>query len=558
MKMKFGPRFCLVVCLTVAGLGVGCSSETDTPSAGAVGGTEVLSADGKPLGNVSFPTSCDDSARELLERALALLHHMTYVEAGSTFRAAAEADPDCAIAYWGAAMTYVHPLWPDVVSDENLARGQELLERAMTASHRSEREDAYVEALRAYYRGGEPSSEMERLLGFLEGWADVHSQFPDDVEASLFYALAQLATAPASDKSYEKQKEAGAIAEKVGARIPGHPGANHYTIHAYDVPPLAERALDAARHYGAVAPENSHALHMPSHIFTRLGLWPESIAYNLRAADASSERSPASSVSMHHFHALDYLAYAHLQTADDVAARQVFDAVQALEEPFQNHAGTAYTLAAVPSRYALERHQWSEAADVEVRGPDGVPWDQYPHLEAIPYFARALGSARTGDIAAAQKAIAELARLQEAASSLNMAYDWGIQVEIQRTAAEAWLAYEGGDKDRALELMRKAAEMEGSTEKNPITPGEVLPASELFGDMLLASGQYDEARQQYEAALARSPNRFNSLYGAGRAAELASDSERAARFYGKLLENCPEPTGERAELDHARAFISPS
>jgi tetratricopeptide (TPR) repeat protein len=293
---------------------------------------------------------------------------------------------------------------------------------------------------------------------------------------------------------------------------------------------------------------------MTTHIFTRLGLWPESIEFNIRAADAASERMPSGTISLHHLHAIDYLAYAHLQRADDEATLEVLHALRALEPPFQNHAGTSYTFAAVPARYALERHAWEEATEVQARRPDDVAWDQYPHLEAISYFAQAMGAARTGQRDKAQAAIETLARLEEAAASLDIAYDWGIQVAIQRTAAEAWLAYEGGDTDRGLELMQQAAEMEASTEKNPVTPGEALPAMELYGDMLLAAGRYDEARQQYEAALTRSPNRFNSLYGSGRAAELAGDADAAASSYAELVESCVE-SGEREELVHARDYL---
>ena len=295
---------------------------------------------------------------------------------------------------------------------------------------------------------------------------------------------------------------------------------------------------------------------MTSHIFTRLGLWCESIEFNIRAAAAASERTAKGEVSLHHLHALDYLAYAHLQTAGDVAADEVLEQIQALEQPFQEHAGTAYGFAGVPARLALERHDWEQAAAVEVRWPAELKWEQYPYLEAISYFARALGAAHSGQPKAAQAAIAELGKLEEAAKGLNLAYDWGIQVAILRVAAESWLAYESGDTERGLELGLEAAEMAGTTEKSPITPGEVLPARELYGDMLLASGQHKEALEAYETALVRSPNRFNSLYGAGRAAELAGDGEAAKAFFGQLVETCADATGDRAELEQARAYVA--
>jgi tetratricopeptide (TPR) repeat protein len=480
---------------------------------------------------------------------------MTYVQAERAFGEAASIDPECGIAHWGQAMTYVHPLWPDVISEEKLEAGKALLDKATTASKIDEREQAYVAALRTYYDEDPSGGEKARLASYLEGWKKVSSDHPGDPEAKLFHALALMATAPAADKSYEKQKAAGAMAEEVRSEIPGHPGAHHYIIHAYDSPPLAAQALETARSYGDVAPENSHALHMTSHIFTRLGLWPESIAFNIRAAEAARERTAQGMVSLHHLHALDYLAYAYLQKAEDAAAREVLEAVTVLEAPFQNHAATAYTFAAVPARLALERRDWEAAAEVQMRWPEGVSWDQYPHLVAIPVFARALGTARTGETEAARKAIAELERLREEAGALDMAYDWETQVAVQKGAAEAWLAYASGDVDRGLELMREAAELESTTEKNPVTPGEVLPARELYGDMLLEAGRHADALEQYKAAMERSPNRFNSLFGAGRAAEQLGDRETAVSFYRDLLEICTDPSGEEERLEHARRFV---
>ena len=519
-------------------------------------GAEVLNSDGKSLGTVHFPTSCTPDAQRHLERGLALLHHMTYLKAEASFRAAAEADPDCAIASWGMAMTYVHPLWPDVVPQEKLNAGRMLLDQAASATNTSEREQAYVNALRGYYgTEDEDLTELDRLRGYLAGWTAVHETYPEDMEAACFHALALLGTASPSDKTYTNQRAAGAITQMVLTELPKHPGAHHYTIHAYDFPPLAEDALATARSYDDVAPENSHALHMTSHIFTRRGLWPESIEFNIRAEKAASERTSMGMVSMHRLHAMDYLAYAHLQMADDTAAEKVLDAMIALEPPFHNHAGTAYSFAAVPSRLALERHQWADAAAVEPGWPAGVPWDQYPHLLAIPYFARAMGAARTNDHAAAEEAIARLAELEKGAAALPGAYDWGIQVEVQKLAAQAWLAYERGDQTSAFALMAEAAEKEASTEKNPVTPGGALPARELYGDMLLAAKDYTGALAAYQAALERSPNRFNSLFGAGRAAELAGDISTAAAYYQQLLDVAPEATGDRPALEHAKTFV---
>jgi tetratricopeptide (TPR) repeat protein len=441
------------------------------------------------------------------------------------------------------------------VPEAKRSTARELLAKAKAATHTSERERGYVDALSGYYEGDE-RGERERLASFLEGWTTVHESFPNDPEAELFTALATLANAPVADKSYTKQSAAGAMAEGVMARIPDHPGAHHYLIHAYDFPPLAEQALAAARRYGEVAPENSHALHMTSHIFTRLGLWPESITYNRRAAEAAGERDAGGNIHMHNLHALDYLAYAHLQTADDEAAETVLDTMRGYAPPYRDHPVTAYAFAAVPARMALERHDWDQAAELALRWPSEVAWDKFPQLEAIPYFGRALGAARTGDREAAESALARLVELEAAAGELDIAYDWETQVAVQRQAAEAWLVFESGDRETAVELMRQAAELEGTTEKNPVTPGEVLPARELFGDMLMATGDYAGAVEQYRKALDRSPNRFNSLYGAGRAAELDGDRATAESYYQQLLEVCADASGARSELDHAREFLS--
>ena len=511
-------------------------------------------ANGQSLGSVDFPNSCSADAQPLLLRGLALVHHMTFEESLEAFSAAQVADPECAIAYWGAAMTHVHPLWPDAILPEALIEGKAWLEQARGAAHSSDRELAYIDAIAAYY--DTDGSESERLAAFREGWSRVAEAWPDDIEARLFHALSLLANAPIDDKTYALQLDAGAIAEAARAEVPDHPGAHHYIIHAYDFPPLAEDALETARNYDDVAPENSHALHMTSHIFTRRGLWEESTTFNVRAADAAADRLPTGEVSMHHMHALDYLAYAALQQGNDDQAIDVLDHLRSLAPPYQNHAATAYTFAAVPVRLALERRDWSTAAMLEPRWPEQLNWQQYPHLVAIVEFGRALGAVHTGDVAKAETSIQELASLREAASSVPGAYDWVTQVAIQEYTARAWLSHVQGDIAAALDAMAAAAEMEAATEKNPVTPGPVLPALELYGDMLLQSGDHAGAREAYEASLMQSPGRLWSLYGAGRAAELSGDIPAATDYFSVLLRNCSNSTVALAELDHAREFLA--
>lgn len=544
------------VLMTLPVLISGCTKNADDAQvvSAATADTVVLDDAGQSLGAVRFPTSCTAEAQPHLQRGIALLHHMTYIASKKSFLEAASVDPECAIAYWGAAMTNVHPVWPDTILPNALVSGQDLLDKATIAAHTSARERDYIDALQTYYRESN-QGESGRLAAFLAGWKNAHESNPDDQEASLFYALALVATANPDDKTLANQREAGAIAEQVKAEIPQHPGAHHYIIHAYDSPLLAESALETARQYDEVAPENSHALHMTSHITTRLGLWDESADFNRRAANAAMGRLPNGEISIHYLHALDYLTYAYLQQAKDSAANAVLAEMTALDAPFQNHAANAYAFAAVPARLGLDRHDWNAAAKVRSRWPDAIYWDQYPHLVAIAEFSRALGAARQGDYAAAEEAISELTVLEEQARDLESPYDWGTQVAIQIATARAWIAFEQNDIELALEKMQHAAEMEADTVKHPVTPGVVLPARELYGDMLLETGSYAEATTEYLAVLDRSPNRFYSLFGAGRAAELGGDADSAAKYFQLLLDNCPDAMDQRPQLQHARGFL---
>jgi tetratricopeptide (TPR) repeat protein len=520
-------------------------------SAAAAAAFEDLS--GAPLGTVQLTHSCSDGAAVHLGRGLALLHSMTYEQARAEFASATEADADCAMGYWGQAMTFVHPLWSDPPDEATFERGRTLLEEAR-AKAGSDLELAYVDALARYYDAGRGDSEKPNLVAFEEGWRALHEKYPGDPEGTAFYALAQLGTVDPGDKTFAKQRVAGAMAEGVLEEIPDHPGAHHYVIHAYDNPALSAQAVEVARSYDEIAPEIPHALHMPTHTFTRLGLWQESIDYNRRSADAALKRPVGDEISLHYFHALDYLAYAYLQGAEDQRALEVLRELKGVEPPYQAHAASAYTFAAVPARLALERQMWEAAADLEPRWPNAYPWEKAAAMEAITYFARALGAARSGRFAQARADLATLAEMQEQVAAGN-AY-WGTQVEIQRLSALAWLQFEEGSRDQALSTMRAAARLEAGTEKHPITPGEVLPARELLADMLLELGQARDALAEYEAALDRSPNRFNSLYGAGRAAELAGDPELAARYYQTLVEVAANADTERERLGHARGFLA--
>jgi tetratricopeptide (TPR) repeat protein len=478
---------------------------------------------------------------------------MTYEGARAAFAAAIESDSDCAMGYWGQAMTFIHPLWSDPPSKADFKRGQELVKKAKTRGQKTEQEHVYIDAVTAYYAGGWNRDERPNLTNFEKGWEKVYRKFPKDLEAACFYALAHMATSDPEDKTYAKQKQAAAIAKKVLAQIPDHPGAHHYIIHAYDYPELAEKALVVARSYGQIAPDVPHALHMPTHIFTRLGLWQESIIMNRRSANAALKHPVGKGVSLHFPHALDYLAYAYLQRGEDKKAKGVLDTINKLEGSYQVHIAAAYTFAAVPARLALERQEWSDAALLEPRTPKNYPWDKFPSMEAITHFARALGAARSGNKQAATQALDKLTALREQTEKTS-AY-WAKQVKIQRLSALAWLEYHEGIQEEALDIMRRAAKLEASTEKHPVTPGEVLPARELLADMLLDMGRHKEAQAEYEAALEHSTNRFNSLYGAGRAAELAGDKSKAVLYYKKLVEITASNT-TRERLSQVRAFLA--
>jgi len=532
-----------------------CSEDKKKDHPGAEKDAQVQESTsfGDKLGTVVFPVSCTKEVIPHMERGLALLHHMTYEGAEAAFRTASEADPDCALSYWGQAMSYIHPLWSDPPTEAEFDRGLELVAMAKTRGEKTAWETAYILALQAYFEPGRNRNESENLAGFEKGWKQAHEATPGDIEAASFYALAHLGTADPADKTYSKQKNAGAMLERVLEKAADHPGGHHYTIHAYDYPPLAEKALKVARNYGNIAPDVPHALHMPTHIFTRLGLWDESIAWNKRSAKAALNYPAGDAVSLHYLHALDYLAYAYLQKREDDKAQAVADSLRSLEGPFQVEVATPYTFAALPARLYLERQKWKGAALLRPRIPEVYPWDKFPAVEAITWFAKAIGAARSGDINTASAAIDTLDVL-EAEAQKSSVY-WAEQVTIQQLSARAWLAYAKGQKQDALDTMQKAVAMEASTEKHPVTPGEVLPAYELLGNMLLEMRRPDEALRAYESSLQRSPNRLNSLYGAGRSAELAGNLDKAVLHYNRLVKLTDNANDNIDKLKQARAFV---
>jgi hypothetical protein len=511
--------------------------------------------DGEKLGSVHFPISCAPAGQADFERAVALLHSFWYEEAVKAFTAIAEADPGCAMGYWGIAMSVYYPLWQPP-SPAMLKQGAAALEKARGLPA-TPRERDYLAAIETYYRDSGTLDHRTRAAAYEKAMAELHARYPDDREAAVFYALALNATAAPTDKTYANQEKAGAILEKVFAEQPDHPGVAHYIIHSYDYPPLARRGLVAARGYAKTAPSVPHAQHMPAHIFTRLGLWEESIASNRASADAGKAyyaRLGKETVWDQTLHAFDYLVYAYLQTGQDRRARAALEELRAMPRAEPESFVAAYAYAAIPARIALEQHRWGEAAALRPASPV-FPWDRFAWAEAITAFARSLGAARGGDAATARAEARKLEGYRATLVAASQTY-WAGQVEIQQRAAAAWIARAEGKPDEALRLMRAAADLEDSTEKHPVTPAPVVPARELLGEMLLDLNRPGPALVEFEASAAREPNRWNGLFGAARAAELSGDAAKAKTLYARLVALSDRADDERPELRHAKAALA--
>lgn len=510
------------------------------------------------LGQVNFRVSCSAAAQKQFNRADALLHSFGYEQADKAFSEVLATDPGCVMAYWGIAMSQNHPLWAPPTPAE-LKKGLAAVEKARSLTIKTERERDYIAAIEAFYKDHDKIDHPTRTMAYEKAMEQVFARYPDDREAVIFYALSLLGTASsrAVDKTFAKQKRAVEILNPIISQEPNHPGVAHYVIHSYDYPQLANLALPAARSYAKIAPSSPHALHMPTHIFTRLGLWQESIQSNLASADAAKRlvaMTHPGSGAFDQLHAIDYLVYAYLQGGQDQKAKQVLDELKTIDKLDHNVIAAAYSFAAAPARYAVERGRWPDAAKLAPY-PSSFPWNRFPQAEAITYFARAIGSARSGAPAAARKDVERLEELRQALIASKDPY-WPLQVEIQKISAEAWIAKAESRNDDAVKIMRSAAELEDSTEKHPVTPGSIVPARELFGDLLLELGRPAEALKEYEASLQNSPNRLKGLYGAGRAAELAGDKQKASEFYRKLVAVCGMADGELAEISHAKKFLA--
>ena len=513
------------------------------------------------LGTVSFPISCDAAARPLFEQGVAWLHSFEYQAAERLFREAAAADPHCAMAQWGIAMTQYHPLWAAPTAAE-LAKGTQAIERAIALGSANARERDYLEALHAFYQDAGTRDHRTRVLVYETAMERLHARHPDDREGAVFYALALIAAGTLDDDpNFGRESRAAVLLNAVLAAAPDHPGVAHYLIHGYDYPPLAHLALAAARRYADIAPASAHAQHMPSHIFTRLGLWEEAIRSNL-AAEAAA-RTNAARMGMvgtwdQQLHAMDYLAYAYLQTAQDARAAQVLQEIQAVEHAAQATPTAAYSLATIPARLTLERRQWRDAAALTLSANTlgALPWERFRWAEAAIPFARAIGAAHLGNVGLAREEISRLEAIRDALIIAPGEYDWRRQVDIERQIASAWLALAEGQGQEALRQMRAVADLDDATEKHPVTPGSILPAREQLGELLLELDRPTDALSEYEAALRRAPNRFAALYGAARSARLASDRAKARQYLTQLLQVARNGDRDRPELREAQAMMA--
>ena len=539
---------------------LGASAGAAQPDRGAATekpGAVQSQAAGEKLGEVHFPISCNSDAQKRFDRAVAILHSMWYEEAVKAFTGVAEADPACAMAWWGVAMSHWYPLWypPPPVA---LKAGAAAVAKAEAVGAESERERGYIAAIATFYRNSDSVAHGARALAYEHAMASLHQDYPEDREAAIFYALALNATALPTDKTYANQKKAAAILEPIFAEQPNHPGVAHYLIHSDDAPPLAEAGLPAARRYAKIAPSVPHALHMPSHIFTRLGLWQESIAVNLRSAAAGQAYAKAEfgeGVAWDQsLHAMDYLVYAYLQVAEDQQARAVVDEILAFKKATPDSLPATYAMAAIPARYAVERRNWAEAAKLELP-PAAIAWDKFPWTTAMITFARALGDARTGDVAGAKTEIDRLAATRDALLEAKNKY-WSDQVEAQRRAAAAMLAQAEGRHDEAVRELRAAADLEDAMNKHPVTPGSIVPLRELLGDLLLELGQPGAALAEYKRSLVSAPNRFRSVYGAAKAADAADDHTEAMLYFRQLAELGSKADTARPELADATAYLA--
>ena len=523
----------------------------------------------RAAGKVEFPISCTPSVESEFSRGVALLHSFFYEEARRVFNSVAERDSKCAMAEWGIAMTWWHPIWTPPTPDE-MSAGKAAIVKAMAMNAGTDRERGFITALSVYYNTPDssntgavgqschgPVGPRDRVIAYEKAMHQLCDKYPDDFEVQAFYAFAVLAVgyATPNDTTLSKQLEAAALFEKLWKQNPNHPGVVHYLIHCYDYPALAQRGLVAAQSYAPIAPWVPHALHMPSHIFTRLGMWDEAIAANETSAEASRAYAAMrhrDATEAEELHALDYMAYSYLQEARDTEAKKIVERAAKVRKTNPGlEFSAAYALAAIPTRYAFERNDWAAAATLTI--PNLPHWSSFPFMEALIEYGHALGRAHIGDLDGARKAIARMQQLRDATKDPKFDY-FKNHLDLQIQAASAWVAASEGKKNEAIEVLRRAADAEDILGKHPVSPGAFVPIREQLGSLLLEVGQSKQAQHEFEAALKIYPGRFRGLYGAARAAEQNGDKENASHYYAKLAAQTTNATGSRDELNHVREF----
>ena len=555
------PRLVFTIALASIFFGLRDSNSATAPEPGDLCG----------VGKVTFPITCASEVQSDFARGVALLHSFFYEEARRVFTSVAERDPKCAMAQWGIAMTWWHPIWTPPTPDEMRA-GKTAIEKAMAMKPGTEQERGFISALNTYYNTPDSSSaapvgqschgpvgSRDRVIAYEKAMRQLRDKYPGDFEVQTFYAFAVLSVgyATPNDTTLSKQLEAAVILEKLWKQNTNHPGVVHYLIHAYDYPQLAQRGLAAAQSYASIAPWVPHALHMPSHIFTRLGMWDESITANRASAEASRAYAAMrhrDATEAEELHALDYMAYSYLQEARDTEAKKIVDLAAKVRQtnPELEFSG-AYALAAIPTRYVFERNDWAAAANLTI--PNVPHWSSFPFMEALIEYGHALGRAHSGDLKGARKAIARMQQLRDATKDPKFDY-FKSHLDLQMQAASAWAAAAEGKKNEAIDMLRLAADSEDILGKHPVSPGAFVPIREQLGSLLLEMGQPKEAQREFEAALKIYPGRFRGLYGAAQAAEQAGDNENATRYYTKLAGQTIRAGGARDELNHVREFLS--
>ena len=495
------------------------------------------------LGKVNFANSCTPKVQQTISRGVAMLHSFWWPAGESTFQEIATEDPNCVVAAWGFASILMYNPFVGGTPPKDVARAQAAIDKGRQMGAKTEREKEYLEAVAAYWEDYTNRTERQRALARSKAYEALAAKYPKDDEAQIFNALYLIAIQQASDQTYSNSLKAASILEKQFAKYPNHPGIAHYLIHSYDAPPIAQKGLPSAKRYAGIAPAAPHALHMPSHIFTRVGAWQDSAATNRRSADVALKGNEGDDA----LHAMDYIVYAYLQLGRDGEARKTYEEAARLSPSTPRFVGP-YPQAAMPARLAVERGAWREAAQLQ------PTQSKFPFTEAVTYQARAIGAARMGDAAAAKADLEQITQRRDALRAAKNDY-WATEVEVMRLAAAGWVALAEGRSDAAVGLMREAADLEDKNEKHPVTPGRILPAREQLGDLLMEVKRPADALKEYEQSQKREPDRFRGLYGAALAAEMSGDAKAARRYYARLVQIAGK--GEpRAELTLARSYLA--